>query len=113
MQLKRVITCDSKSYSSVLKRIRDDLLSEGKDARINKNHKCVDVFDGDDEIVEQHYPEETSPTSSRRGKFVKVGPGLGDYILTKVNYNKRNYTYKDHLVKYVNKTNKDHRAKSI
>lgn len=109
--MKRVITADSKSYSSVLKRIRDDLISEGKNAEINKNHKCVDVFDEKGSIVEQHYPEEISPTSSSRGKFVKVGPGLGDYILTKVNYTKRNYTDKDHLVKYVNKTNKDNRSK--
>lgn len=109
--MKKVITADCKSYSSVLKRIRDDLVSEGKNAKINNNHRCVDVFDDNGAILEQHYPEETSPTFSRRGKFVKVGPGLGDYILTRVNYNKRNYTDADHLVKYVNKTNKDNRLK--
>ena len=109
--MKRVFTADSKSYSSVLKRIRDDLVSAGKNAEINNNHKCVDVFNENGAIVEQHYLEEISPTSSSRGKFVKVGEGLGDYILTKVDYSKRNYTDKGHLVKYVNKTNKDNRLK--
>lgn len=109
--MKRVITADYASYSSVLERIKEDLIREGRRAVVNKNHKCVDVFDENARIIEQHYPEEISPTSSSRGKFVKVGKGLGDYILTKVDYSKRNYTDKDHLVKYVNKTNKDDRLK--
>lgn len=72
MKLKRVILASLTSYSYVLKLILNDLLSEGKKAEISPDHKCVNEYDNDGFIIGQHYPRETEPTKSTRGRFVKV-----------------------------------------
>lgn len=92
-----------------MKAILDQLVSEGKSARINEKHRCVDVLDDDGCIIEQHYPEFSSTKKGRRGKFVPVPEGEGNYILTYVDYDKKCYTDDNHTIKYVNKTNKDKR----
>lgn len=109
MKLKRVILASLTSYSYVLKLILNDLLSEGKKAEISQDHKCVNEYDNDGFIIGQHYPRETEPTKSTRGRFVKVPEGKGNYIMVTSEYKKRNFTNDDHLIKHVDKTNKDSR----
>ena len=107
--LKRVILASLTSYSSVLKLILNDLLAEGKKAKISPDHKCVNEYDNDGFIIGQHYPRETKPTKSTRGRFVKVPEGQGNYIMVTSEYTKRNFTNDDHLIKHVDKTNQDSR----
>lgn len=93
------------TYSKALQAICDGLKSEGLDARVNVGHRCVDVFDSNGKIREQRYPCPSGTRPSTRGKFVYVGPGLGDYVLTQVSYDKKEYSPDGGLVKYIERTN--------
>lgn len=86
INLKRVVLASLTSYSSVLRLILNDLLSEGKKAKISTDHKCVDEYDNDGFIIGQHYPREIEPTKSTRGRFVKVPDGQGNYIMVTSEY---------------------------
>lgn len=91
------------SYNKVLTAICQDLLQQGKRAKVNTEHKCVDVFDEYDNPIEQHYPEFDKTTKSKRGKYVYVGEGNGTHIYTSVEYDRKHYKSDNHLVKYVEK----------
>lgn len=69
------------------------------------NHRCVDVLDSNDNVIEQHYPECVGTKKTTRGKYEYVGPGNGDYILTRVPTEEFVYSIEDkHVVKHVSKT---------
>lgn len=112
--MKRYIqAAEYDSYSKALQAIADglnsdeSLKSENKQAVVNKEARCVDVTDIDnpDIIYEQRYPVLVRTQPATRGKFVKVPPGTGDYILTRVRYNKKIYDHNG-LKKDVYRTNK-------
>lgn len=105
--MKRYIR--SASRLSVLRDIERDLKQEGKDAKVNNSHSCVDVFDDKGNLIEQHYAsiEETHPTK-KRYKYVKADPpGTGEYNRIVYDAEVNDYSGVDHLIKYVNKTNSD------
>ena len=90
----------NKSYNQALKAIAASLIADGKDAQVNTDHKCVDVFENG-KIIEQHYPARLPDTVRTRGKFIYVGMGNGDYVCTKIKYPRKNYTDKQHKIKTV------------
>lgn len=98
------------SRASVLRGIRNDLINEGKHAEINReSHNCVDVFDENGNIIEQHYAtvSDEHPTK-KRYKYVKADPpGTGDYNRIDYDVEVNDFSGVDHLIKYVSRTNKD------
>ena len=99
--MKRLVVAGS--YAGILRDIHEDLTSLGLEARINKNHKCVDVLENG-RVIEQHYPEFDKEVNSKRGKFIYVGEGNGDYVLDRTPYLKKEYKKSNHLIKHVSKS---------
>ena len=99
--MKLYISSAVNSYSKILKVIEKELLNDGKIAKVNLSDRCVDVFDDEGAVIEQHYPVIYDEVQSSRGKFEYVGPGNGDYICTQTEYIKKRYTEKGHRIKKV------------
>lgn len=96
------------SYRKALIAIYNRLKSLGYNVRITDKHRCVTVYDNNDNPIEQHYPEELPDTCSTRNKFIKVGQGNGSYELQRVDYVKHNYTDNGkNYVKYISGTNEE------
>lgn len=108
-------TVTSAKYGVALKKLKKILDSKGVKCEINKDHNCVDVFDSNGFISEQHYARETDSVSVKKYYYKYVGPGQGDYIKMDHVREERRYTELDPYIKFIKFTNdpKDHRNSGV
>lgn len=98
------IYCDTQL--NALKQIKENAISEGYSAEINKAHHCVDVFDKHGKICQQRYAEESGRYKDKTYHYNYVGDNNGDYERIDRVTSRKDYTSKDPYIKYISKTNK-------
>ena len=101
--MKRVIATNYKRKA--LNEIYKDALASGLRAKINKEAHCVDIFDANNQIIEQRYARESGKVPGTRNSYQYVGPGNGSYNRIVRVVNETTYESGEPYIKYVYRTN--------
>lgn len=104
--MKRRSIVYSASKLSALSGLAAKLQKEGIDARVNKAHNCVDIFENGSLVPsEQQYVRQDGVIDSYRCRYEYVGQGKGDYIQKTYPVSEKNYTFDNPYIKKVSGTN--------
>lgn len=104
--MKRRSIVYSTSKLSALSGLAAKLKKEGIDARVNKAHNCVDIFENGSLVPsEQQYVRQDGVIDSYRCRYEYVGQGKGDYIQKTYPISEKNYTFDNPYIKKVSGDN--------
>ena len=104
--MKRHSIIYAASKFSALAGLAAKLKKEGIDARVNKAHNCVDIFENGSLVPsEQQYVRQDGVVDSYRCRYEYVGRGKGDYIQKTYPISQKNYTFDNPYIKKVSGSN--------
>ena len=105
--MKRYI--HSTTQKEVLNQICADLIVQGKNARLDYDHRCVYVYNENGDPIEQHFAAESpEKQETKKFRYREVGPDeVGTHVKVFYDAKVRDYTDVDHLINYIHSTNHD------